>query len=318
MNNNLINRSDQLSQLDRYEKIAAYRIAQTLNLYEETIRIILLNSTEEAHILYTSRAFLKNLMMEQIDFQLIYESSFFQGNASDGTVSVQGFDSKLDKINLESFCETNEDAENKIHELYRCVSTRQLMTTFIGLVTQVSQTPERYASLDESDITNIFHLLGSHLWARLRASLARIVELGSEITAKAINESVLFTIIALALLIFAIIFTFFLRSEMESTQQGCYSIIKHIPPRKLVNNKTLMALLFKGSSGNKDASTSLGQAIIRKSQDGLISQTVTVLLSFVIQLLLKFSATLLSNFLDSQLLHSSNQNMQTHLVNNLI
>lgn len=287
--------NDDILHMDYWQNYASQRLDYTVEAMYSIAMSIILNGTLE--LPYTTMSLKSKDALEKNADSLLMNSYLLDGspNAPPGV----GYDPRLDASNIQPRCDVGNSTNT--HDMYRCASVSQALVYYTEMIREIGQHPERYEGrFADSQVMDMFHLAGSHMWLAMIETKNILVDLGYSAYDKLVTNSYIIMACGIAeslVLFFIVSFGIYMMKKVTTI---VYVLIKRLPPNEIIHNKEIMIFIMNTRRDEVNKSMGLSQLALYSAPDPIIGVSLNGTAEFVNPALTKMFGYKPDQFLGQQ------------------
>ena len=242
----------------------------------ELLQIVVLQDFEPD---FTNQTHNQRIYKEDMDEIMNAHNALIQG---DSTIDAfYDIDSDIDAIHFAERCTLGHEAQN-VHDLYCCASLAQQLAVYRDLGQQIVLNPIDYeCKINDETSLNALHIITNHIWD----ANIRVTDRFTVLLQNTYDEMLLITyiilVIVIVLSIVLVIYTFIFVSKVDTTYSTMLSLIKHINPLHLVQNKDLMNFLLNRKDAEEDKTMGVAQSVLHNSVDAIVCTSLNGVIEII-------------------------------------
>jgi len=257
----IVDTNQNILNLNIWDEYASVRLALSAECLHESLLSIVLSVVPSS---MSSSAQQKGYARESLK-KLINANDYLLKGTS-GSEPCIGYDTELDKINIEDECEINVSGTG-IHDMYRCTSANKAISVFHDFVIQALGAT---GSPDKSVLLHMIHLSDAHIWPKLLRVTIRLMELSSVEYSRMTSSLILYSIVEGVSILFFIFIVLELYKWCSLSYKACLSLIKRVQPIALINNKIFSTRVLHNKEYLREEKLTVAGNIIHNSSDAIL------------------------------------------------
>jgi len=272
-----INVNDDISNLNTWYGYSSRRLTSSSFVLHDSLLVVLLNGSLNTPFVsrqdIAARAWKSMLELESMNSYLLLGSPY--------APACSGFDTELDRINLQEACTINRSSISQ-HDIYRCRSATDSIDVLKSMISEVVKMPDKFNGVfGDPNLLHLMHLCNSHLFARLDDTSSRISALISEKCQSLDDFAQIMIILGIGLSALNIIIGHMFSHSLSCAYDVALSMIKRISPINFVNNKELIDLFLNRISSRAQNSDTFSGNVIQKSPDAIFFTSLNAVIEMV-------------------------------------